>query len=49
MPSFCIDTVAKELPFELACVHVNHQLREAGADADETYVKTFCEMISDSL
>ena len=40
---FVLIQLQKELPFELACVHVNHQLREADADADETYVKTFCE------
>lgn len=40
---FVLIQLQKELPFELACVHVNHQLREADANADETYVKTFCE------
>ena len=40
---FVLIQLQKELPFELACVHVNHQLREADSDADETYVKKFCE------
>ncbi len=40
---FVLLELQKELGFELVVAHVNHGLRGAFADADETYVKKLCE------
>lgn len=39
---FVLLEVKKEIPFDIVAVHVNHELRGASADADESFVKLLC-------
>lgn len=46
---FVLSELQKEIPFEMAAVHVNHGLRGEAADADEAYVKKLCTSLGVSL
>ena len=39
---FVLLEVKKEIPFDIVAVHVNHELRGASADADESFVELLC-------
>ena len=40
-----LSNIQKEIGFRLVAVHVNHGIRGDEADADEAYVKRFCEQL----